>query len=171
MLHGTTQAAFVHSNMTQPKPFLSVITFPVTPAPYIPANAISNKSHVKSARNFSGAMFRHNYQPVHPPTAVSNSNIRQNSVNHTADMNQTNPHMKMLNICKRVATYFHRDTSQWDGGICCHPNRQRTISRSLSMSNKILKERSKSASAAARKMQATHQSLVLEGKQQPMNEK
>jgi len=169
MLPGTTQAASVHSNMMQPKQFLSVITFPVTPAPYIPANAISNKSHVKSAQHFSGAMFRHNYWPVQPPTVVSN--IQQNSVKHTDDMIQKNPHMKMFNICKRVATYFHGDTPQWDDGICCYPNRQRTISRSLSMSNRILKERSKSASAAARKMQANHQSLVLEGKQQRMKEK
>ena len=109
-----------------------------------------SRIHVKSL-NFSGAMSRHSHQPVQPPADVSQ--IPQNPMKPTGDVIQKARTWKCLisaSVSRHISMLTHC-------GICSYPNRQRTISRLLSMSNRALKEWSKSASAAVRRMQATHQ--------------
>ena len=168
MGHQTTSANYGKSAVHL-KPNLSVITFSITPAPsFIPTKAISNRSHVKSAQSISGAMFRHNRQPK---MQITSSQNRQYSAKVTGDIIQKNSDMKASNICKHVATYFLGVTSQWNHEINCYPSQPKTTSRSLSMSQQIMKQRSKSASSVVRKPETTRISLVLEGKQQPIKER
>ena len=70
--------------------------------------------------------------------------------------------------CKRVAAYSLSGDSQGNHGLYRYPSRPKTPSLSLS---KSLQTRSKSASAVLGKTEPANISLIMEGKQQTIEER
>ena len=140
---------------------LSVITISMTPRLHVPVTVVSRGSHVRLARSVSHHMFRHYRGPKKQAEVSVDSPNQQQSTNTPEDVNCTGRETSSSDNFKRVTAYSLIGASQWNHGIYRYPCRPKTPSIS----------RSKSASAIVGKTESANISLILEGKQQTIEER